>query len=51
MSANMSNQNFRILVVDDDDSARSFLTSVLNAEGYDCLSANSINAHQPPMSF
>ncbi|HEX2327683.1 MAG TPA: sigma-54 dependent transcriptional regulator [Candidatus Angelobacter sp.] len=44
MSANMSNQNFRILVVDDDDSARSFLTSVLNAEGYDCLSANSINA-------
>ncbi|HYX52730.1 MAG TPA: sigma-54 dependent transcriptional regulator [Candidatus Limnocylindrales bacterium] len=40
----MANQKFRILLVDDDDSVRSFLASVLKAEGYDCLSANSISA-------
>lgn len=42
MSATKSNPRFRILVVDDDDSTRSFLTSVLTAEGYECLEANSI---------
>ncbi|HSM85022.1 MAG TPA: sigma-54 dependent transcriptional regulator [Candidatus Limnocylindrales bacterium] len=36
-----SNQSFRILVVDDDDSARGFLASVLAAEGYHCIAANS----------
>ncbi len=35
-------QNFRILVVDDDQSTRSLLQSVLSAEGYECLTANSI---------
>ncbi len=29
-------KNFQILVVDDDDSTRAFLHSVLNAEGYSC---------------
>jgi DNA-binding NtrC family response regulator len=42
MSAGKLNSRFRILVVDDDDSTRSFLTSVLTAEGYQCLTANSI---------
>ena len=28
--------NFQILVVDDDDSTRAFLRSVLTAEGYSC---------------
>lgn len=42
MSAGKSNSRFRILVVDDDDSTRSFLTSVLTAEGYQCLTANDI---------
>ena len=37
-------QNFRILVVDDDDSTRRLLHSVLSAEGYECLTANSVAA-------
>jgi DNA-binding NtrC family response regulator len=44
MAAAKSNPRFRILVVDDDDSTRGFLTSVLTAEGYECLAANSINS-------
>jgi DNA-binding NtrC family response regulator len=43
MSAGKNNPRFRILVVDDDDSTRGFLTSVLAAEGYDCVAANSIS--------
>ena len=39
-----NNARFRILVVDDDDSTRSFITSVLAAEGYECLAANSITS-------
>ncbi len=42
MPAEKSNSRFRILIVDDDDSTRSFLASVLTAEGYQCLTANSI---------
>jgi DNA-binding NtrC family response regulator len=42
MSSGKSDSRFRILIVDDDDSTRSFLASVLTAEGYQCLSANSI---------
>ena len=42
MSSGKSNSRFRILIVDDDDSTRSFLGSVLTAEGYQCLTANSI---------
>ena len=44
MSPAKSNSHFRILIVDDDDSTRSFLASVLTAEGYQCLTANSIAA-------
>src|ERR1700757_4380451 len=44
MTAARNNPRFRILVVDDDDSTRSFLTSILTAEGYECLAANSIDA-------
>jgi DNA-binding NtrC family response regulator len=44
MSAAKNNTRFRILVVDDDDATRSFLTSVLAAEGYECLAANSITS-------
>ncbi|MGE5324005.1 MAG: sigma-54-dependent transcriptional regulator [Actinomycetota bacterium] len=44
MSPAKSNSRFRILIVDDDDSTRSFLSSVLTAEGYQCLTANSIAA-------
>lgn len=44
MSAAKNNPRFRILVVDDDDSTSSFLTSVLAAEGYECLAANSITS-------
>jgi DNA-binding NtrC family response regulator len=39
-----SNHRFRILIVDDDESTRSFLASVLHAEGFDCLSAESAAA-------
>ena len=42
MSGSDKNRNFRILVVDDDDSTRSLLSSVLAAEGYECLTANSV---------
>jgi DNA-binding NtrC family response regulator len=42
MSAAKNNPRFRILVVDDDDSTRTFLASVLAAEGYECLAANTI---------
>jgi DNA-binding NtrC family response regulator len=42
MSDGKSNSRFRILIVDDDDSTRSFLSSVLTAEGYPCLTANNI---------
>jgi len=44
MSSGKSNSRFRILIVDDDDSTRSFLSSVLTAEGYQCLTANNIGA-------
>jgi DNA-binding NtrC family response regulator len=37
-----SNQRFRILIVDDDESTRNFLSSVLTAEGYECLAAHSV---------
>ncbi|MGC2695437.1 MAG: sigma-54 dependent transcriptional regulator [Candidatus Angelobacter sp.] len=42
MSGNEKNRNFRILIVDDDDSTRSLLSSILAAEGYECLTANSV---------
>ena len=42
MSGSEKNRNFRILIVDDDDSTRSLLSSVLAAEGYECLTANSV---------
>ena len=42
MSGSRKQSNFRILVVDDDDSTRSLLCSVLEAEGYECLTANSV---------
>src|SRR6185437_14454873 len=42
MSGSEKNRNFRILVVDDDDSTRSLLSSVLAAEGYECVTANSV---------
>src|SRR5215467_13949078 len=44
MSGSEKNRNFRVLIVDDDDSTRSFLSSVLAAEGYECLTANSVAA-------
>jgi DNA-binding NtrC family response regulator len=44
MSGNEKNRNFRILIVDDDDSTRSLLSSILSAESYECLLANSIAA-------
>src|SRR5690348_7799615 len=44
MSGSEKNRNFRVLIVDDDDSTRSFLSSVLSAEGYECLMANSVAA-------
>jgi len=37
-------KKFRILIVDDDESTRSLLSSVLGAEGYECLTANSLPA-------
>jgi DNA-binding NtrC family response regulator len=44
MSPGKLNSRLRILIVDDDDSTRSFLSSVLTAEGYQCLTANNIAA-------
>src|SRR5258708_12288235 len=37
--AGATSKEFRILVVDDDESARAFLRSVLSAEGYSCAMA------------
>ena len=42
MTDSKLNRRFHILVVDDDDSTRSFLASVLDAEGYHCVTANSV---------
>jgi len=42
MAGSEKNRNFRILVVDDDDSTRSLLSSILAAEGYECLTSNSV---------
>src|SRR5512146_773929 len=42
MTENKLNQRFRILIVDDDESARGFLASVLAAEGYHCATANNV---------
>jgi DNA-binding NtrC family response regulator len=44
MPGNEKNRNVRILIVDDDDSTRSLLSSILSAEDYDCLMANSVEA-------
>src|SRR5215475_727928 len=44
MSGSDKNRTFKVLIVDDDDSTRSFLSSVLTAEGYECLTANSVAA-------
>lgn len=39
-----TSKEFRILVVDDDESARAFLHSVLTAEGYSCVLADNVEA-------
>ena len=44
MAGSKSQQRFRILIVDDDESTRNFLSSVLTAEGYECLTANSVSS-------
>jgi DNA-binding NtrC family response regulator len=44
MSAINANRNFQILIVDDDESTRSLLTSILSAEGYTCLTAAGVAA-------
>jgi DNA-binding NtrC family response regulator len=44
MSASQKKESFRILIVDDDESTRSLLSSVLAAEGYECLTAGDIAA-------
>ena len=44
MSASKSKQSFRILIVDDDDSTRNLLASVLTAEGYPCVTANNVDS-------
>lgn len=44
MSASKTKQSFRILIVDDDDSTRNLLASVLTAEGYPCVTANSLES-------
>jgi DNA-binding NtrC family response regulator len=43
MSGNDKKQNFRILIVDDDESTRRLLSSVLSAEGYECLTAGNVD--------
>lgn len=42
MSSNGKTQNFRILIVDDDESTRRLLTSILSAERYECFTANDV---------
>src|SRR5215813_1759322 len=54
MSSAKSNHNFRILIVDDDESTRNLLTSILSAESYECLTAANVAAaevilRQPPV--
>src|SRR5215469_1680755 len=44
MSSFKSNHNFRILIVDDDESTRNLLTSILSAEAYECLTAANVAA-------
>lgn len=44
MSTGKNGQNFRILIVDDDESTRNLLTSILEAENYDCLTAANLAA-------
>src|SRR5215469_8796393 len=44
MAGSKSQQRFRILIVDDDESTRNFLSSVLTAEGYECLTANNVSS-------
>jgi DNA-binding NtrC family response regulator len=44
MSVSKSNQSFRILIVDDDESTRNLLTSILTAERYECLTAANVAA-------
>src|SRR5215813_4743896 len=44
MSSAKSNHNFRILIVDDDESTRNLLTSILSAESYECLTAANVAA-------
>ncbi len=40
--ATKMSKQFTVLVVDDEESTRSFLHSVLTAEGYDCQLADSL---------
>ena len=42
MQEGNSNSRFHVLVVDDDESARSFLSSVLSAEGHHCVTVNGV---------
>ncbi len=42
--AGATSKEFRILVVDDDESARAFLRSVLSAEGYSCAMAADVES-------
>src|SRR5215468_5542477 len=44
MSSAKSNHSFRILIVDDDESTRNLLTSILSAESYECLTAANVAA-------
>ena len=44
MSAAKSNHGFRILIVDDDESTRNLLTSILSAEGYESRAVGSVAA-------
>src|SRR5215467_14213723 len=44
MSAAKSNHGFRILIVDDDESTRNLLTSILTAEGYESRAVGSVAA-------
>lgn len=42
MSGSQKKQSFRILIVDDDESTRRLLSSVLAAEGFECLTAGDL---------